>query len=104
MAIKRKFGRFFMGNLNWNYNGEFDVFPPVPAFTFHKNSPHLQALSNIYDIKTAVDGYTIVFFWSSMLKRQSFEAYKQLTESIDTADPVAVNLINIDNFYIALSE
>ncbi|MBP6386315.1 MAG: hypothetical protein KA313_06375 [Pseudarcicella sp.] len=90
-----------IGKLDWNTEFRFSTFPPKSAAMLRKNIT-ISSLKAIYpDIKN--NKYTIIFFWSSMLFRQTKDAKmiieRNLIENNVDLINVNINLININEFY-----
>ena len=77
-------------NLKWNYNHQFDVFPPtttVPldGYTVTRN----QLMSIFPEIKGEAD-YTVLVFWTNMLTKISRSEIKTVYKNLRKFGPAAL--------------
>lgn len=95
------------GNLNWNHAGYFDSFNPRSAIEVDSISAGLTDLLSIYELTAPSENFTVVYFWSNMLNRQSKGGYttiiSNISEHFPKDEPLPnIFLINTDDFYINL--
>ena len=58
-------------NLNWNFNRQFDVFPPATTVPLEDYTLTLHDMQSVFpEIKGEAD-YTVVVFWTNMLDKIS---------------------------------
>lgn len=92
------------GHLNWNYDGRMNSYPPKSAVQLSVRK-RLSDLISIYEFPTLRESDVIVFFWSTLLNRQSKEAFKVIVDNIENSNFPDTNrkqiiIINIDKAYL----
>ena len=97
-------GRIGSRTLNWNHNGGFDAFPPVSAIEITSDFPTLRDFERVYGIQESPNRYTIIFIWSTMLRKQSVEAFKTVVQNIENKEYTSVYLVNIDHFHVSFND
>ncbi len=89
-------------NLNWNYNHQFEVFPPrtsVPLDGYALKRSDMQA---VFPEIAGEKGYTVLVFWTNMLHKISKSEIKTVYKNLKKHGPstgsgtVEVYLINND--------
>ena len=86
-------------NLNWNYNHQFEVFPPrtsVPLDGYALKRSDMQA---VFPEIAGEKGYTVLVFWTNMLHKISKSEIKTVYKNLKKfgqLDEVDVYLINND--------
>lgn len=95
---------FFSGYLNWEMEGRFRCFPPKSAGAVSPHSVRLSELMRLYGITETPTPYTVVFFYTNMLEKQSRHAFKVIVKNIKKyhkGTPPLIILINSDKFLIS---
>ena len=86
-------------NLNWNYNHQFDVFPPATTVPLDGYTVTRSQLMNIFpEIKGEAD-YTVLVFWTNMLNKISRSEIKTVYKNLKKfghLNDVEIYLINDD--------
>ena len=88
-------------NLNWNYNHQFDEFPPATTVPLDGMTVTRSQMQTIFpEIKGGVD-YTVLIFWTNMLHKISRSeiktVYKNLKKfGLSTISGTKIYLINND--------
>ena len=86
-------------NLNWNFNNQFDAFPPETTVPLECYTVTRSQLMNIFpEIKEDSD-YTVLVFWTNMLHKVSKSEIKTVYKNLKKfgqLDEVDVYLINDD--------
>lgn len=91
------------GSLNWNYDNKFDHFIPKSAVSLEKTNIKLSDIKRIYNIKDKTEGITIVFFWTSFLRKNSMAAFKVIANNIQSYsmnNDIKIITINTDHSFI----
>lgn len=93
------------GDLDWNYDGDFDQFVPRSAIELGTGIPSLKTLSEIYRIpKENKADVTVLFFWNNMLLKQSKSAFEAIVDNYRThsgeSGDISIVLVNTDKPYI----
>lgn len=96
-----------MINLQWNAEGQFDVFPPIPQSTVYKHfklgelQKHITQLNNTTVNNNETYSYTCVVFWNILMGRHSRRLVNLALQNLKLANGAKVNviLINNDNLY-----
>lgn len=96
-----------MINLQWNAEGQFDVFPPIPRSTVYRYfklselQKHITQLNKAPTDANGTYSYTCVVFWDMFMGRHSRRLVKLALENLKLAYGAKVNviLINNDNLY-----
>lgn len=89
-------------DLDWNYQGRFDSFPPVSPIEIKDYSLSLVDYRNIYLEIAENNGYCVVVFWTNMLYKFSRSAILTVIENIKCCAPnldVKLYFINNDIFF-----
>lgn len=85
-------------NLDWNYQGRFDSFPPVSPVEVNDYSLSLVDYRNIYLEIAENNGYCVVVFWTNMLYKFSRAAILTVIENIERyASNMDVKLYFVNN-------
>lgn len=91
------------GQLNWTYNGRFNSYFPISAIPTASMNMPLEDVSRELNIDLNVNGDVVLFFWTRMLDKASFHAFKTLIENIESTslkeEPQLI-LINSDHAFI----
>lgn len=97
-----------VGSLNWNTDNRFAVFLPKSAINYDASNILLENYRAIFpEVKLKDDQeYTIIIFWTNMLRRISFSAIETVIENLQQFDKLEesrIYLINTDNFFAELT-
>ncbi len=85
-------------DLDWNYQGRFESFPPVSPIEVKDYSLSLADYRNIYTEIAENDGYCVVVFWTNMLYKFSRSAIMTVLENIECcASNLDVKLYFVNN-------
>lgn len=91
------------GQIDWNYNGRFNRYFPISAVPIESMNMPLEDVSRELNIDLNINGDVILFFWTRMLDKASFHAFKTLIENIESAnlkeEPQLI-LVNCDHAFI----
>lgn len=94
---------FFSGYLNWETEGRFKSFPPKSAGAVSPHSVRLSELMKLYGCTETPTPYTLVFFYTNMLEKQTRHAFKVMVKNIKKyykgMQPLII-LINSDKFLV----
>jgi len=100
-----------VGHLNWNYENRFGHYFPISAVNVSDKHLNLSDILHIYNIEMLSDNMglgskeVIVFFWTTMLKKQSEQTFKTIVENIalhkQRNEYPSIICINTDNFFIS---
>lgn len=74
------------GQLDWNYKGRFNKYFPISAVPIESMNMPLEDVSRELNIDLNVNGDVILFFWTRMLDKASFHAFKTLIENIESTN------------------
>ena len=97
-----------LGSLDWNTDNRFSVFIPRSAVTYDTSNILLENYSAIFpDIRVKDENYyTIIIFWTNLIRRISFSAIETVIENAKQFDKLAnirIYLVNTDKFYADLA-
>lgn len=88
--------------LNWNYDRNFEAFPPKSIYSCDSLGVTLQAYRDIYPEIATGSSYTVIVFWTNMMTRISqtaaktvFDNYRKYAKGRD----IRIYLINNDSFF-----
>ncbi len=97
------FARGSFSGLDWNFNNDFNSFPPTSAINIDVFKLTLNEYSNIYnELNVAKKKYTVIVFWSWMFENVSKDAIKIAYNNFNVAnksDSTNFVLINIDKYW-----
>ena len=86
-------------NLNWNYDHQFDVFPPTTSVPLDGYTVKLSDMQAVFPEIKGEKNYTVLVFWTNMLhkvsKGEMKTVYKNLRRFCHLND-VDVYLVNVD--------
>lgn len=86
-------------NLNWNYNHQFDEFPPTTSVPLDGYTVKLSDMQAVFPEIKGEKNYTVLVFWTNMLykvsKGEVKTVYKNLRRFCHLND-VEVYLVNVD--------
>ena len=86
-------------NLNWNYDHQFDVFPPTTSVPLDGYTVKLSDMQAVFPEIKGEKNYTVLVFWTNMLHKVSKgevkTVYKNLRRFCHLND-VDVYLVNVD--------
>ena len=86
-------------NLNWNYNRQFDEFPPTTSVPLDGYTVKLSDMQAVFPEIKGEKNYTVLVFWTNMLHKVSKgevkTVYKNLRRFCHLND-VDVYLVNVD--------
>ena len=86
-------------NLNWNYNHQFDEFPPTTSVPLDGYTVKLSDMQAVFPEIKGEKNYTVLVFWTNMLykvsKGEVKTVYKNLRRFCHLND-VDVYLVNVD--------
>ena len=86
-------------NLNWNYNHQFDEFPPTTSVPLDGYTVKLSDMQAVFPEIKGEKNYTVLVFWTNMLHKVSKgevkTVYKNLRRFCHLND-VEVYLVNVD--------
>ena len=86
-------------NLNWNYNHQFDEFPPTTSVPLDGYTVKLSDMQAVFPEIKGEKNYTVLVFWTNMLHKVSKgevkTVYKNLRRFCHLND-VDVYLVNVD--------
>ena len=86
-------------NLNWNYNHQFDEFPPTTSVPLDGYKVKLSEMQTVFPEIKGEKGYTVLVFWTNMLHKISKSEIKTVYKNLKKfgqLDEVDVYLINDD--------
>ena len=86
-------------NLNWNYNHQFDEFPPATTVPLEGYTLTLKDLHDVFPEIKGGKEYTVLVFWTNMLHKISKSEIKTVYNNLKKfgqLDEVDVYLINDD--------
>lgn len=90
-------------SLNWNTDNRFSYFVPKSAKTLTHNNTYGNVIKEIYpEIDYTVKEYTIVIFWSTVLKKISMSAIQTVFENLEDFskhEECDIYLVNTDYFF-----
>lgn len=96
-----------LGTLDWNYDGRFDSFFPKSAINIEDKKLSLLDVKEIFQIHSKAEDFTVVFFWTHFLKRESLRAFEEVVKNIEaspTDKKPTVFLINTDEAFLTPDE
>ena len=86
-------------NLNWNYNHQFDEFPPTTSVPLDGYKVKLSEMQTVFPEIKGEKGYTVLVFWTNMLHKISKSEIKTVYKNLKKfgqLEMVEVYLINND--------
>ena len=86
-------------NLNWNYNHQFDEFPPTTSVPLDGYKVKLSEMQTVFPEIKGEKGYTVLVFWTNMLHKISKSEIKTVYKNLKKfgqLETVEVYLINND--------
>ncbi|MBQ6306290.1 MAG: hypothetical protein IJK78_06980 [Bacteroidales bacterium] len=86
-------------NLSWNYNHQFDEFPPTTSVPLDGYTVKLSEMQAIFPEIKEEKNYTVLVFWTNMLHKVSKSEIKTVYKNLKMfgqLDEVDVYLINND--------
>ncbi len=86
-------------NLNWNYNHQFDEFPPATTVPLDGYKVKLSEMQTVFPEIKGEKGYTVLVFWTNMLHKISKSEIKTVYKNLKKfgqLETVEVYLINND--------
>ena len=86
-------------NLNWNFNHQFDEFPPRTSVPLDGYKVKLSEMQTVFPEIKGEKGYTVLVFWTNMLHKISKSEIKTVYKNLKKfgqLDEVDVYLINND--------
>ena len=89
-------------NLDWNYQGRFEAFPPRSPIEVESCPLSLGDYRNVYSEIEESEGYSIIVFWTDMLYKFSRSAILSVAENMKkygTDLSIKLYLINNDKFF-----
>ena len=89
-------------NLDWNYQGRFETFPPHSPIEVESCPLSLGDYRKIYSEIEVGDGCSIIVFWTNMLYKFSRSAILSVVENMKIYAPnlnIKLYLINNDKFF-----
>ena len=90
-------------HFDWNNRHSFDNFPPSPTFVVDTmESMTLRSIQHIFPELQSSSNYTILIFWSNLLRKVSRRAIEAVANNVRGRDDCTVVLINTDRFWIEL--
>jgi hypothetical protein len=90
-------------NLNWNFEGKFEKFPPKNTVGIDSFNLNLNQFIEILPSEVAYYKYIYIIDWSLMTERQSKALINQVYYNIDKFqknDSIMIVFNNTDDFYI----
>ncbi|HAK00302.1 MAG TPA: hypothetical protein DCM62_09770 [Bacteroidales bacterium] len=96
------------GRLNWNTFNRFEVFLPKSAIQYDASNILLENYKSVFpEIKLQdYKDYTIIIFWTNLLRRISLDAIETVIENLQQFDKLEesrIYLINTDKFFTELA-
>ncbi len=95
-------GRPSRRTLNWNYDRNFEAFPPKSIYSCDSLGVMLQAYRDIYPEIATGSSYTVIIFWTNMMHashkqpaKTVFDNYRKHAKGRD----IRIYLINNDLFF-----
>lgn len=89
-----------LGNLKWNYDKAFDVFPPISS----QKEPNIEAVLSLLNqsIEKTNTKYKIIIFWSNVLEKQAKVAIEQVIKNLNktSLNEFSLFCINTDSQFI----
>ena len=86
-------------NLNWNYNHQFDEFPPATTVPLDGMTVTRSQMQTVFPEIKGEKGYTVLVFWTNMLHKISKSEIKTVYKNLKKfgqLEMVEVYLINND--------
>ena len=86
-------------NLNWNYNHQFDEFPPATTVPLDGMTVTRSQMQTVFPEIKGEKGYTVLVFWTNMLHKISKSEIKTVYKNLKKfgqLETVEVYLINND--------
>ena len=69
-------------NLNWNYNHQFDEFPPTTSVPLDGYKVKLSEMQTVFPEIKGEKGYTVLVFWTNMLHKISKSEIKTVYKNL----------------------
>ena len=86
-------------NLNWNFNHQFDEFPPATTVPLDGYTVKLSDMQAVFPEIKGEKNYTVLVFWTNMLHKVSKGEVKTVYKNLRTfchLNDVDVYLVNVD--------